>query len=52
VDPDTKHRKTSVVDPDLCVFGPPGSGSVIVCADPDLDLDQDPSLNKHKPTKL
>jgi hypothetical protein len=27
----------SVVDPD--VFGPPGSGSLIICTDPDLDPD-------------
>jgi hypothetical protein len=33
----------SVMDSDLYVFGPPGSGSVI-CTDPDLD----PSINKQK----
>jgi len=32
------------------VFGPPGSGSVIICTDPDPDLapDPDPSSNKQK----
>ncbi len=32
----------SVVDPDLYVFGPLGSGSVIICTGPD------PSINKQK----
>ncbi len=41
VDPDTKHWKTSVVDPDPYCFGPPGSGSVIFCTYPDLDLNLD-----------
>ncbi len=35
------------MDPDLFVFGPPGSGSVIICTDPDLD----PSSNKQKSKK-
>jgi len=35
------------VDP--YVFGPPGSGSVIICTDPDLD--QDTSINKQKSKK-
>jgi hypothetical protein len=33
---------SSAVDPDPYVFGPPGSGSVIICTDPD------PSINKQK----
>ncbi len=37
----------SVVDPDMYVFGPPGSKSVIICTDPDLD----PSSNKQKNKK-
>jgi hypothetical protein len=32
----------SVVDPDPDVFGPPGSGPVVICT----DLDPDPSINK------
>ncbi len=39
-------HETSVVDPDPVSFGPPGSGSVIVCTDPDLD--PDPSIIKQK----
>jgi hypothetical protein len=31
---------SSVVDPELYVYGPPGSGSVIMCTEPD------PSINK------
>jgi hypothetical protein len=34
--------KIIVPDPDPKVFGPPGSGSVIICTDPDL------SINKQK----
>jgi hypothetical protein len=36
----------NVVDPDPYVFGPTGSGSAIICMDPDLD--SDPSINKEK----
>jgi hypothetical protein len=38
---------TSVVDPDLAgpyVFGPPASGSVIIC----MDLNPDPSIKKQE----
>ncbi len=38
--------KDSVVVPDPYVFGPPGSGSIIICMDPDLD--PDPSIIKQK----
>jgi hypothetical protein len=34
----------SVVDPELYVFGHPGSGYVLICTDPDLD----PFINKQK----
>jgi hypothetical protein len=36
------HLNIGVPDPDPYVFGPPGSGSVIICTDPDLD----PSIKK------
>jgi hypothetical protein len=36
---------TSVVDPDPYVFGPPGSGPIISCTDPD------PSINNQKNSK-
>ncbi len=29
-------------------FGSPGSGSIIICTDPDLDSDSDPSIIKQK----
>jgi hypothetical protein len=54
LDPDTgaKNDKRSfipsVVDPDMYVFGPPGSGSVIICT----DLDPDPSIKKQKSKKI
>jgi hypothetical protein len=35
---------SSFADPDPLVFVPPGSGSVIICTDPDLG--SDPSINK------
>jgi hypothetical protein len=40
----------SLVDPDQdplnpYIFGPPGSGSAIICTDPDLNLDPDPDPN-------
>jgi hypothetical protein len=35
-----------VVDPDSYDFGPSGSGSTIICTDPDLD--PDPSITKQK----
>ncbi len=38
----TQKAKSSVPDQDPYVFGPPGSGSVIICMDPD------PSNNKKK----
>jgi hypothetical protein len=44
----TSYRKTSVVDPDLEDFGPTGSGSVIICTDPDSDLDLDLSIIMQK----
>jgi hypothetical protein len=36
------------VDPDQYVFGPPGSGcsSVLICKDPDPDLDPDQQAKK------
>ncbi len=37
-----EYESFSVVDPDPYVFKPPGSGSVIICWDPD------PSINKQK----
>ena len=39
-----KCRESGSVDP--YVFGP--SGSVIICTDPELDTDPDPSINKQK----
>jgi hypothetical protein len=38
----------SVVNPDPDVFGPSGSGYVIIFMDPDPDLDTDSSIIKQK----
>ncbi len=42
-----EYNEGNVVDPeDPYVFGPPGSGSDIICTDPDVDPDLDPSINE------
>jgi hypothetical protein len=41
------NESTGVVDTDPEVFGPPGSGSVIVCTDPDPSIIQ--QKNKENP---